>query len=213
MFNIGGKPFVNLEPYLDIKSIDNAQLELALKKHAKFIEVCYAQEQTALPPYNETDNLGKSLVLVAIDKFASKHLKSAVRRRKFADDFQFIFDWIDAQGCFEEYGRVMFFLSEPNTTGKIHRDYPEWAVHSPSDMFLWISGSPEKQIFVYDTVTDEQVLANSRAVLFDNCNYHGANNASNSVVWSLRVDGIFKKEWAGKVGIYTHFQSKIDKGS
>jgi len=213
MIEIDGKLFIDLEPFLDIASINNTQLELAFTKHAKYIELCYAQEQTALPPYIETDTLGKSLVLVAIDKFASKHLKSTVRRRKFADDFQFIFDWIDAQDCFEEYGRVMFFLSEPNSVGKIHRDYPLWAIHSPSDMFLWISSSTEKQIFVYDEVTNEQVLANSRAVLFDNCNYHGANNASDAVAWSLRVDGIFKKEWAEKVGIYNHFQSKIDKGS
>ena len=213
MLDIDGKLFVDLEPFLDIASIDSTQLELALAKHAKYIEVCYAQEQTALPPYAETDTLGESLVLASISKFATKHLKSTVNRRKFAGDFQFIFDWIDAQECFEEYGRVMFFLSEPNTTGKIHRDYPSWAIHSPSDMFLWISGSAEKQIFVYDENTKEQVSAKSRAVLFDNCNYHGATNNSNSVEWSLRVDGIFKKQWAEKVGIYNHFQSKIDKGS
>lgn len=211
MYTINGKVMIDLEPYLNIDAIDETLLQTTLGVYSRKIEVCYAQELTVLPPYKETDTLGNMLVLTTIDKYANKHLKSKVSRRQLTDDFQFIFDWIDAQDCFQEYGRVMFFFSEPNSAGKIHRDYPEHAIHSPSDMFLWISGPVEKRIFVYDKDTGEKVYSPSRAVIFDNCNFHGTENLNDSTAWSLRVDGIFKKEWAEKVGIYDHFQSVIDQ--
>lgn len=213
MYTIGSNAMVDLEPFLDLNAIDEVRLQSLFEKYARRIEVCYAQEQTALPPYQETDTLGKSLPLLVIDKFANKHLKSTVSRRLLTDDFQFILDWVEAQDCFEEFGRVIFFFSEANSTGKIHRDYPEWAIHSPSDMFIWISGPVVKKIFVCNKEVTEKVYSQSRAVTFDNCNFHGTENPNDSVAWSLRIDGIFKKEWAEKVGIYNHFQSKMKTGS
>lgn len=202
MLLINGKTMVDLEPFLNLNTIDTARLDSLFKKWERFIEPCYAQEQTALPPYQEKDNLGTMLVLTTIDKFANKHLKSTVTRRKLSEEFQFIFDWIDEQDCFEQYGRVMFFFSDANSSGKIHRDYPEWALQdNPGDMFLWISGPVVKRIFVYDNTTEEKVYSQSRAVTFNNCNYHGGENLNDTRAWSMRVDGIFKEEWASKVGI------------
>lgn len=167
--------------------------------------------------------LGSHLNLTQGGSFFTKHDPKLATHRSFANDFKCLFDWIDAQRCFKEYARVIFFFSEAGQVGTLHRDYPSWLrwnpdvvpsppvdKYPPKDMFLWISSTANKRLFVYNEDTQERQYTQTRAATFHNYNYHGTENQGNNYAWSLRIDGTFTKEWAEKVGVYTFFQKQID---
>jgi hypothetical protein len=135
-----------------------------------------------------------------------KHLHNHTSNSFFSSDFQFLFDWIEKQKCFSEYGRTVFFINDAWQRGAIHRDYPLYSTTKKKDMFIWISGSSLKKLFVYNEQTHEKIYCASRASIFDNLNYHGSENDSWYSTWSLRIDGVFNKAWADKVGISQHYK-------
>lgn len=194
------------------RRIDLANIKFADKK----TEDMYLKLQGA-------STLGSYLNLTQGGSFFTKHDPTLVKRRLVANDFNCLFDWIDAQGCFNEYARVIFFFSEAGQLGTLHRDYPSWLrwnpgltpgtpviKYPPRDMFLWISSTVNKRLFVYDEDSQEKQYTQTRAATFHNYNYHGTENQGNGYAWSLRIDGTFTKEWAEKVGVYNFFQTQID---
>lgn len=125
-----------------------------------------------------------------------------------ANNFKFLFDWIEEQQCFKEVGRVLFFISLPGQSGMIHRD--NVGIEFVQDSYLWITGNKfPKSIFLYDDETKQKIYANSRSVIFDNQNYHGTENNNTSATWSLRIDGVFKEEWLKLVGLDQYFKKTI----
>ena len=134
-----------------------------------------------------------------------KHLHNHTSASFFSLNFQFIFDWINDQDCFSEYGRTVFFISDAWQQGAVHRDYPLHSTTKKKDMFIWISGSSLKKIFLYDEELNNKIFCPGRSAIFDNLNYHGSENNSWYTNWSLRVDGVFNKKWAEKVGVAEHY--------
>jgi hypothetical protein len=121
--------------------------------------------------------------------FKNKFLSSYTSLTPAGHNFNFLFDWIEEQQCFKEYGRVLFFISPAGSEGIIHRDNK--GLDEYIDHFIWITGKFPKKLFLYDTDTGEKHISNHRAMYFMNHNYHGTRNDSDYWSWSLRVDGIF----------------------
>lgn len=133
-----------------------------------------------------------------------KHLKSFTSETLFAPDFNFLFNWINEQNCFSEYGRVMFWINEPSQLSAFHTDYGNLN-SDKKDMFIWLTGNFRKKILIKDTETGNIHSSPYRAMTFNNINWHGSCGDSNSTSWSLRIDGIFAKSWAESVGIKGYF--------
>ena len=132
----------------------------------------------------------------------TKHINSEVFDTKNIQYWQCFFDWIDEQNIFNEYGRVVVFLNEPGVETPIHRDSPD---PTRRDEFIWVSLGNRKKMFVYDAEKNIKYYVDTPIGLFDATNYHGAE-AGELASWSLRVDGIFSKEFLDKTGLYHHFR-------
>lgn len=137
--------------------------------------------------------------------YALKHTTQFSKKFEFDDQFKFLFDWIDAQGCFSQYGRVIFWINEPRQVTTFHRDYPERTEARHRDPFIWLTGPTPKRLVLKDPVTEELHYSNTRACVFNTNNIHASEGHSLYTSWSLRIDGMFNKDWAQKVGIAEHF--------
>lgn len=140
-------------------------------------------------------------------KYHEKHLKSNAITYPFNDQFKFLFDWIEAQNCFTEYGRVIFWINEPGQKTALHRDYPETDVSKKDtkDPFIWLTGVIPKQLAILDPATGKTHLSTSRACVFSTHNVHGSEGHPQLAAWSLRIDGKFNKDWAERAGIAEYF--------
>jgi len=140
-------------------------------------------------------------------KYHEKHLKSNAIIHAFDDQFKFLFDWIDAQNCFTEYGRVIFWINEPSQKTAFHRDYPKNDVtyKDNKDPFIWLTGVIPKRLVIKDHDTGETHYSTSRAGVFSTHNVHASEGHPQFVAWSLRIDGKFNKDWAVKAGIAEYF--------
>ena len=136
--------------------------------------------------------------------YSSKHMRKFTSLFDFDDQFKFLFDWIDAQGCFDEYGRVIFWINEPGQSTTLHRDYP--VGEGLNDPFIWLTGIIPKQLTILDKTTNTIHYSTSRACVFDSNNIHASKGHPQHAAWSLRIDGKFNKEWAEKAGIADHFK-------
>jgi hypothetical protein len=136
-----------------------------------------------------------------------KHSSKVTADLPWTSDFQFIFDWIDAQKCFNDYGRVIFWINEPNQKTAFHRDYADDRLHL-RDSFIWLTGKNKKQLVLKDPVTGKEYLSDCRALTFNSTNPHCSLGNELFTAWSLRVDGVFNKDWAIKAGIAEYFNVK-----
>jgi hypothetical protein len=135
-------------------------------------------------------------------KFHLKHLTSETIDTPVRKDFDFLFDWINKQEIFDEFGRVVVFLNPEGNCTPIHRDYPS---RSQKDQFLWIRFNKQKDFFVYDTDTQEKHFTKGYISTFDNHQWHGGE-PSEVMGFSLRIDGIFSSEFLEKTGLINHFK-------
>jgi hypothetical protein len=132
--------------------------------------------------------------------YAYKAKSSYCINSPISENFKFLFKWIEDQNCFDEYGRVLFFISLPGQEGMIHKD--NVSIEYIKDSFIWITGSRfPKSIFLYDKDNNQKFYANSRSVFFNNQNYHGTENKNTGASWSLRVDGVFKDCFLKNIGL------------
>jgi hypothetical protein len=161
---------------------------------------------------NGTAILGSQLVLRSTKGYPKtyphKHLNEHSVNLPPCEDFQFLFDWIEKQNCFDEYGRILFWINEPNQLTAIHTDYSNIELDK-RDMFIWLTGRYSKSILLKDNETGETQETNSRAMVFNTVNWHATKGHTNYVSWSLRIDGSFNAEWAKKVGIKEYYNYEV----
>jgi len=140
-------------------------------------------------------------------KYHEKHLRSNAIVHQFDDQFKFLYDWIDAQNCFTEYGRVIFWINEPGQKTAFHCDYPEndLSKKNTMDPFIWLTGVIPKRLVIKDHATGETHHSTSRACVFNTHNIHASEGHPQCAAWSLRIDGKFNKKWAERAGIAEHF--------
>lgn len=158
---------------------------------------------------NSAVTLGKHLSIKANVGYPStyryKHLSKFVTSLPWTADFSFLLDWIDAQKCFKDYGRVIFWINEPNQKTAFHRDYPDNNLNM-RDSFIWLTGTNKKRLLLKDPITGTEHSTNCRALTFDSTNPHCSQGNEFFTSWSLRIDGVFDKNWATRAGIAEHFE-------
>lgn len=136
--------------------------------------------------------------------YQHKHLNEFTIDMPCASDFTFLFKWLDAQNCFSEYGRTMFWINEPSQKTAFHTDYGN--INSEKrDMFIWLTGKFKKKILLQDNNSGEIFSSTHRAMIFNNINWHGSCGDEQCSSWSLRIDGSFMPKWAETVGIKDYF--------
>lgn len=130
--------------------------------------------------------------------YYQKHLSTSAVNGPAYNNFDFFHKWLSAQNIFEEVGRVLVFINEPGVVSTPHRDYGD--SRSRRDPFIWLSIGDRKRFWVYDDKTNTKHYITEQVVTFDNADWHGSD-PSEYVGWSIRVDGVFKKEFLDKTGL------------
>lgn len=242
MVGVDGKPWFDLEPFVDMESLLSKRAKiaaaLAAVHHLRYPSLVGAQvnlyDQDLLeladytksvmedPEYEHKDLiklLGNEQKIHVFLKYMSKavalndaiHLRT-VRGGRYSNKhlaehcvdtpayryFRFLKDWIDKQHIFRDYGRIVFFINEPGVPSAMHRDYPDGV--SRRDNFIWLNIDGRKKFWLWDDDIKEKIDITSRAVIFDNADWHGSEPATYTG-WSLRIDGVFSNVFLEKTGL------------
>jgi len=97
---------------------------------------------------------------------------------------------------FEEIGRVMFFITEPNNETIPHYDDSLDVPDRPNDDFIWFTTSNRyKRIYVIDGDNKEKYYTDQskKFVWFNEMDYHGTDPV-NRLTFSVRIDGKFRAD-------------------
>jgi hypothetical protein len=139
--------------------------------------------------------------------YVIKHIDRFTVESPWAADFDFVLDWVKNQKCFKEFGRVLFWVNESNQKTAWHRDYPDNNLDK-RDPFIWLTGKNKKSLMLKDPNTGEDYISDSRALVFNSTNPHCSLGNELYTSWSLRIDGVFDKEWATRAGIAEYYNVK-----
>lgn len=132
--------------------------------------------------------------------YAEKHLADKTKESLFHDRFVFFLDWVKAQGIFDEIGRALIFFNDQDQYCLVHRDHNQFNEVENPDEFIWLTVFPDrKRFYVLDGETGERHYFDCHAAWFDTANWHGSD-PSPFAAFSLRVDGVFTKQWRKKIG-------------
>lgn len=155
--------------------------------------------------------LGKHLTIRTKPGYPStyviKHMDRFTVNSPWISDFDFVLDWVRNQNCFNEFGRVLFWINEPNQKTAWHRDYPDNNLNK-RDPFIWLTGKNKKRLMLKDPDTGKDFISDCRALTFNSTNPHCSLGNEVYTSWSLRIDGVFNKEWATKANIAEYFNVK-----
>ena len=155
---------------------------------------------------HDTTQLGQILEIRSFrpGNYHLKHLAAKCGNLPWYDNFPQFTKWIYNLKIFSQIGKIMFVFNSPNEPQVIHRD--QHVGHC--DNFLLLNLHPErKEFFVLDDAENEHVIK-SRAFVFDTRTYHGTRGLSN-YGWTVRIDGVFNKEWLRTIGLEQHFDCHL----
>lgn len=110
---------------------------------------------------------------------------------------------------FKMIGRVVFFVSYPNSPVLIHRDAVV-TEHKDHNLNLFFTGG-DRSSFIWDEKKKEKIYLEkgSRSYFFNNRDYHGVD-ADPRVRYTLRIDGIFQDHLLDKLGLDDGYVWKWD---
>lgn len=145
------------------------------------------------------------------DEYHFKHRSAFCRDYPWTKEFKPVIDWIKDQNCFDDFGRIILWINEPNQKTTYHKDYPNQFKNREKpyfrrDPFIWLTGNPGKKLSVIDSDTNKEYESDSRAVVFDTNNYHCSIGHPYFTTYSLRIDGKFSESFLHKTGLYEHFK-------
>lgn len=138
------------------------------------------------------------------DNYKFKHTKAVFQETSVSEHFGFLYDWIDQQNIFSDYGRIIFFINEPGQQTIVHSDYQD-DTQPNRDQFIWLTGHNAKQIVIHDRISRKSYHCPYRATIFNNVDYHSSRGHPDYTSWSLRIDGVFQPEWAERAGLKNYF--------
>jgi hypothetical protein len=114
--------------------------------------------------------------------------------------------WLEklvTDGVFQHLGRIIFFKAEHDCLMPMHRDLILPNEHDYFDHrheFIHVRPNLNKPFYIWDSETDEKVLTNSRAIFFNDQDWH-AGGRTNVQTYSLRIDGVFTESFRKQIGI------------
>ena len=104
---------------------------------------------------------------------------------------------------FNHLGRIIIFKAEHDGRTALHRDliYPEETEYfDHRHEFIHLRTRLDRDFYIWDPETDTKVTATSRAIFFNDQDWHNGGCA-NRQTFSIRIDGTFTDEFRKKVGI------------
>lgn len=114
-------------------------------------------------------------------------------------DFKLLIYWLNKQKIFDDIGRIILFYNDEGQQCGLHRDYNSDNAPDKIDQFLWINLFPDrKRFYLLDPDLGDKHYINDQVVMFDSRNWHGSD-AHPLSAFSIRVDGIFNKNWLEKI--------------
>lgn len=104
---------------------------------------------------------------------------------------------------FQEIGRILFFITEPENETLIHYDggSPEARQKTNTEMIYFRPGL-KKKIFIWDEDKQLRYPITSCASYWNDLDWHGTDPTPGKS-FSLRIDGIFKAEFRDKLRLST----------
>jgi hypothetical protein len=112
-----------------------------------------------------------------------------------AAEFEALMKFIDTLP-FKARGRMLIIYDNDGRSVTAHRD------HDSSDLcheFIWFRTNLDKPFFMLNPNTGERLDVASHSAWFDTVNqYHGAD-ATGSLAWSIRVDGVFTDDFRARI--------------
>lgn len=132
--------------------------------------------------------------------YRKKSYKEYFTWNKNVEHFPKLRKWLDdlIGPVFTEYGRILFFIHEHDCKLLLHRDGPRYFPHH--NEFLWLNPMMTKKFFIYDEDSTTKHLVETPAAFFNDLDMHGGE-ISESMTWSLRIDGVFSEEFRSKLGL------------
>lgn len=241
MFGINGKPYANLDPYVDIQSLVDLKplIAFGLAKCSEYKisgtigdqRHLFDQTKTAVTPavrkvindksypykdllkeLNDYDKivifckymhdittLGEVIPLRRYtDPKYEKHRAVSSTNSQCYEYFKPLHDWLESQNIFDEIGRMLIFINEPGNYGPLHTDQADHK--SKKEPFIWINIDNRKKFWIMDLDTDTRHDVSANVITFESADWHGSD-PTEYVGWSLRVDGVFSKEFLTKSGL------------
>lgn len=112
-------------------------------------------------------------------------------------------NWIENCKAFDEIGRIMFVRNQSNQPGVVHKDT---YLGSP-DTFILFNLDPDRKTFFILDDDGKEIPVNCHAFTFDPRQWHGTRGLDYAG-WTLRIDGVFNKEWLELTGLTEHYNQK-----
>jgi hypothetical protein len=112
-----------------------------------------------------------------------------------ADEFAELMGFIGTLP-FKARGRMLIIYDREGRAVSAHRDHDSQEL---CHQFIWFRTNLAKPFFMLNPETGERLDVRSHAAWFDTVNqYHGAD-ATGTLAWSIRVDGVFTDEFAAQI--------------
>lgn len=240
MLGIDNKPYVNLDQFLDIDSLNQLEDDIILgiaktratagptnsgpgyvdRSKQSVPEIYRHIMSTPNHPYHNllkslknwepqtfiqykwpSHVLGSCILLRIGDSYTTKHLNSNSRDLPAIKHFDSLINWIKSQNIFEEMGRIVIFLNDPFGKTIEHSDYIDVS-ENKKDNFIWLNPLRRKKFFIKDQDTKHYI--ESTSAFFNSSDVHGSDPSDTST-FSIRFDGVFKKEFIQKIGLERYF--------
>ena len=191
--------WVDLDPYLDVDYLRSIDEEL----EATIREVDSEKEVTnfypSLPPFrlnklslrsNEVRTLYLREPTGASTAYFNIHSAKRTRVTPWWDRFAFLTHWVERLP-FTEIGRVFIIYDFEGHPEDTHLDNP---LSRKRPEFIWFRTNLKKRFFLYDPKREEKEFVGSYCAWFDpSKEYHGYDPEPDTLVHSIRIDGVFEE--------------------
>lgn len=199
MKGIIGKPYIDLSAEVNLSELIDFEPQIL-----KALSLCDKKSSNFGPGVLKEKN--ESLVCDSIYlreslSFEKKnHNESCHDHISNWEKLSFLRPWFN-QLPFDSIGRVLFFVTQGQGRGPIHRDYfHDREPHKNEFIYVQLAN---KKLFLFDEVTGESVEILSRASFFNERDYHYTEQINGEGV-ALRIDGVFNSSLKEKIGIMAH---------
>ncbi len=136
-----------------------------------------------------------SLVFIRRERnFIEKHLENSCEWTGNAQYFPKTCEFVKSLP-FEQVGRILFFMSEPNAETLIHYDSstPE-SRGRPNTEMIYFRPFLRKKLFIWDETTSIKHHLVGHASYWNDMDWHGVDPSDTKSI-SLRIDGVFNSEF------------------
>lgn len=194
--------YMSLDDFVDIehlKSLDGYLTEKLLQR----IQIQKIDYQFYTGPYKlddkSPDHPGSRMICLSVstlpDSYFDLDKTELWQRGSDADDFQKLMDFI-ATLPFEATGRMLIMYDDVARPVSPHRDHVESEL---CHEFIWFRTNLKKPFYMLNQQTEEKQYVDSYTAWFDSVNQFHGSDASETLTFSIRVDGKFTDAFRKKI--------------